>query len=309
MPYPRESYFKPDACKKAWSLTPQSTRISLNGHSTRSMYDTLSFAIPIFYILFFAAIAFDIYLGFSILAKSGVSIGLITGSVIVDIILAIAPFLFATFISSLNHTATENRIFQSKLECMTKLKNESDVDFDQRRNQIINGKLSKYKKNKRLGKIIKYLTIAAIWVIAGWKIYTYYSVLPPGFSIWGLANGKIVIIFSFLCAVCHIIGSEKAIAHFAFWSIKRKEFKQYNDLNNGAKPSKDQLPDPLPIDYEGSYKEVSSGNTKLILDEQGNPSIEYVHIIWDDEISQIIQRQGDDSAKRGVAIVCKENQL
>jgi hypothetical protein len=306
MPYSRQSYFNPSSrYLKAWALTPQGRQLGISGHKTRSMYDTLSFAIPVFYILFFAAIAFDIYLGFSILAKSGVSIGLITGSVILDIILAIAPFLFATFISSFNHTNTENKIFQSKLECMTKLKGESDKEYSTRKNQIINGKLAEYKKHKILGKIIRYITIAAIWIIAGWKIYTYYSVLPPGFSIWSLANGKIVIIFSFLCAVCHIIGSEKAVAHFAFWSIKGNEFKKHNELHNGEIPIKETLP----IDYEGIFKDASHKNTSIKVDKDGNASVEYIHVIWDDEISQLMQRQGDESAKRAVAIVCKENQI
>jgi len=306
MPYPRQSYFNPSSrYRKAWALTPQGRTLTQSGHKTRSMFDTVSFAIPVFYILFFAAIGFDIYLGFSILAKSGVSIGLITGSVILDIILAIAPFLFASFKSNFNHTNVENEIFKTKLECMTKFKEETDEKFKSRINQIKSGKLAELNKYKMLGKVIRYITILAISIIAGWKIYTYYSVLPPGFNIFDLANGKIVIIFSFLCAVCHIIGSEKAIAHFTFWTIKGREFKKYNELHNGQMPSKKVLP----IDFEGTYKETSHENTALKIDEHGNAFIEYIHIIWDDEITEIIQRQGDDSAKRGVAIVCKENQI
>lgn len=306
MPYSRQSYFNPSSrYKKAWALTPQSTSLTLCGHKTKSMYDTLSFAIPVFYILFFAAIGFDIYLGFSILAKSGVSIGLITGSVILDIILAIAPFLLATFIDTFNHSSIENQIFKTKLECMTKRLNETDDEFRTRVNQIKNGKLAGLKRNKSLGQIIKYITILAIWFIAGWKIYTYYSVLPPGFSIFSLANGKIVIIFSFLCAVCHIIGSEKAIAHFTFWTIKGSEFKKHNEFHNGKMPAKQVLP----IDFEGNYKATAHENTAIVVDDDGKASIEYIHVIWDDEISNLIQRQGDDDAKRGVAIVCKENQI
>jgi hypothetical protein len=188
---------------------------------------------------------------------------------------------------------------------MTKLKGESDHDFDVRTRHIKDGRLATLKRNKQLIKFVRYITIIAIWLIAGWKIYTYYSVLPPGFSIWSLANGKIVIIFSFLCAVCHIIGSEKAVAHFAFWSIKGGELKRYNEFHNGQKPTK-QI---LPLDFEGKYKEASHENTSLKINENGDAEIEYIHIIWDDEISELVQRQGDENAKRGVAIVCKENQI
>lgn len=306
MPYSRQSYFNPSSrYRKAWILTPQGRVLSLSGHKTQSMYDTVSFAIPIFYILFFAAIGFDIYLGFSILAKSGVSLGLIIGSVILDIILAITPFLFATFNSSFNHPNIENEIFKAKLECMTKLNGESDEEFESRAGQIKDGRLATLRKNKQKIKFVRFITITLIWLIAGWKIYTYYSVLPPGFNIWSLANGKIVIIFSFLCAICHIIGSEKAVAHFVFWCIKGGEFKRYNELNNGQKPIKETLP----LDYKGNYKEASHENTSIKIDENGEAKIEYIHIIWEDEISQLIQRQGDENAKRGVAIVCKANQI
>lgn len=306
MPYVRDSFFNPsDPYKKAWSLAPKGRVLNLSGHKTGAMYATLSSAIPIFYILMLSAIAFDVYLGYSILAKSGVNIGLITGSVILDLILAIAPFLLGSFILSFNHTNVDNQLFKTKLECMTKVKGESDDDFHTRITQLKSGVLKELKGAKTIGKLVNYLTIILIFAIAGWKIYTYYSVLPPGFSIFSVANGKIVLIFSFLCAVCHIIGSEKAFAHLSFWFINKKEFKAHNDLHNGKMPPLKSIPIP----YEGDYKPAKFENTELIIDENGNPTIEYVNLIWDDEIKYLIDQQGDDNAKRGVAITCKQAQI
>lgn len=306
MPYNRDSYFNPsDPYKKAWSLTPQGRMLKLSGHKTASMYASLSSAIPIFYILMLSAIAFDVYLGFSILAKSGVNLGLITGSVILDLLLAIAPFLLGTYILSFNHTNLENELFKTKLECMAKKWGESDDDFHTRITQIKAGRLSELNGSKTLGTIVRYLTVVLIFAIAGWKIYTYYSVLPPGFNMFSVANGKIVLIFSFLCAVCHIIGSEKAFAHMSFWMIKGKEFRSHNDLHHGKMPDVDTIP----IKYEGDYKPAKFKNTELKVDEAGKAVIEYIHVIWDDEIKSLIDKQGDENAKRGVAITCKQNQI
>lgn len=307
MPYSRDSYFNPsDAYKKAWTLTPQGRTLNISGHKTASMYASLSSAIPLFYILMIAAISFDIYLGYSILAKSGVNISLITGSVILDLLLAIAPFLLGTYILSFNHVNVENELFKTKLECMTKLKGESDDVFHSRRTKIKSGRLKELKGYKTIGNVVRYISILLIFVIAGWKIYTYYSVLPPGFNIFSVANGKIVLIFSFLCAICHIIGSEKAFAHLLFFFLKKKEFKEHNDENDGERPP---IEEPLPIRFEGDYKAAKFQNTELKVDENGNATIEYIHIIWDDEIKSIMDIQGDETAKRGVAIVCKQNQI
>jgi len=241
MPYSRNTYFNPSyRYRNAWSLTPQGRTLSVSGYNTSSMFDTLSSSIPIFYVLMFLAIAFDMYLGFSVLAKSGVNIMLIVGAILFDFFFAVAPVL-----------------------------------------------------------------AIAIFAIAGWKIYTYYSVLPPGFSIFSMVNGKIVIIFSFLCAVFHLIGSEKALAHFNFWLINKKEYNNYVRRTDVKKPEKSYLP----LDFVGDFKSGVSGNTEIVVNDQGIASIGYIHIIWDDEIKDLIGLQTDQNAMRAIAIKCKENQL
>ena len=159
------------------------------------------------------AIVFDIYLGFSVLAKSGVNIMLIVGAILFDFFFAVAPILLAPFSDVFRHTYIENVIFKSELELMSKKKGDLDETYKE---GVLNN-LKKYKFAKQKSKLISLLFAIAIFTIAGWKIFTYYSVIPPSISIFSMVNGKIVIIFSFLCAVFHLIGSEKALAHFNFW--------------------------------------------------------------------------------------------
>lgn len=302
MPYLRSSYFNPsDKYKNAWSLTPQGRSLSLDGFKTRSMYASLSSSIPVFYVLMFLAIAFDIYLGFSVLAKSGVNIMLIVGAILFDFFFAVLPVLLASVnIDSFKHAYVDNMIFKSELQCMTK-RREDDGKSHVGSIQL---ELDRYKRKKFLSKLTGLILASLIFAIAGWKIFTYYSVLPPGMNIFSMVNGKIVIIFSFLCAVFHLIGSEKAIAHFFFWMYK-SEYKNFLRRRQTERPEKEVLP----IDYEGKYKPASFGNTEVVVKEDGSAFIEYIHIIWDDEIKELISRQTDDSAKRGIAITCKESQL
>ncbi|MEX0997622.1 MAG: hypothetical protein WDZ45_11275 [Flavobacteriaceae bacterium] len=302
MPYSRDTYFKPSAkYKSAWSLAPQGRSISVSGYNTCSMYDTLSSAIPIFYVLMFLAIAFDIYLGFSVLAKSGVNIMLIVGAILFDFFFAVAPVLLSPFSKIFNHSFLENKIFKAELEMMSK----KIDDKESKHNDRIQIELSSYKSKKLLSRLFSLFFAACIFAIAAWKIFTYYSVLPPGFSIFSMVNGKIVIIFSFLCAVFHLIGSEKALAHFNFWLIHRKEYRNFIRKTDIIKPIKTIIP----LDYEGKYRSVSSGNTDVEVDEEGNAILKFIHVIWDDEIKDLIDQQTDENAKRAIAIKCKENQL
>lgn len=302
MPYSRSTYFKPSyRYKNAWSLTPQGRTLSVSGYTTSSMYDTLSSSIPIFYVLMFLAIAFDIYLGFSVLAKSGVNIMLIVGAILFDFFFAVAPVLLSPFSKIFNHAFIENKIFKSELEMMVKKKDDNDTHHKDR----IEIELKSYKTQRIFSKLISLFFASCIFLIAGWKIFTYYSVLPPGLSIFSMVNGKIVIIFSFLCAVFHLIGSEKALAHFNFWLIKNKEYKQYIKKTDIVRPEKMVIP----LDFEGNFKKASSGNTEVIVDDDGTASIAYIHIIWDDEIKELIEYQTDENSKRAIAVKCKENQL
>ncbi|MGJ8743595.1 hypothetical protein [Polaribacter sp.] len=302
MPYSRNTFFKPsDKYKNAWSLTPQGRSLSVSGYSTGSLYATLSSSIPIFYVLMFLAIAFDIYLGFSVLAKSGVNIMLIVGAILFDFFFAVAPVLLSPFSKIFNHTYINNKIFKGELEMMTKRKENNDAHHKDR----IYLELKSYRNKKIVSKLISLIFAVLIFAIAGWKIFTYYSVLPPGFSIFSMVNGKIVIIFSFLCAVFHLIGSEKALAHFNFWLIKNKEYNNYIRKTDIVKPEKTIIP----LDFEANFKIANSGNTELIINEKGEAELAFIHIIWDDEIKELIEHQTDQNAMRAIAIKSKENQL
>lgn len=306
MPFPTNVYFNPsDRYRQTWSLVPQVRTISISNQKTKSLYSSLSPAIPIFYVLMIFAIAFDIYLGFSILAKQGVSIGLIIGSVIFDIVLAIMPFLIESFlIKDWNHVKVENQIFQKELECQCKKNGEDDEKFENRKSRIKENQLKKYYSYKSKANFVRFILIILIFSIAFWKIYTFYKVLPPGINMLSLVNGKIVIIFSLLCAVFHIIGSEKAFAHFMFWSIKGAEMHNFQKTDDGRKPS----PTPIEIEYNGEFTEAKSGNTSIVK-RDNKVFLEFIYVIKDDEIDSLINSQTDMAAKMAVAIKCKENQI
>ena len=193
----------------------------------------------------------------------------------------------------------KNKIFKTNLKIIIKRKNNT------KHNDGLELELSTYKRQKIYAKIWSFIFMLCVFTIAGWKIYTYYSVLPPGFSIFSMVNGKIVIIFSFLCAVFHLIGSEKALAHFNFWLIHKKQYNSF--LRGDIEEPKNKT--RLPLDYDGVFKETSSGNTDIVVEEDGTASIEYINIIWDEEINDLIQHQTDQNAIRAIAIKCKENQL
>lgn len=302
MPYSRSSFFNPDPkYKSAWSQTPQNLKLSVSGYETSSMYSTLSSSIPIFYVLMLLAIAFDFYLGFSVLVKSGVNIMLIIGAIFFDFFFAVAPVLLAPFTDIFKHTYIENKIFKAELELMSEKKDDKGANHSDR----VLLELKRYKNKKLISKLISFIIALLIFTIAGWKIYTYYSVLPPSISIFSMVNGKIVIIFSFLCAVFHLIGSEKALAHFNFWRINKSQYNTYIRRKDVKEPEKQRLP----LEVIGDYKPAKSGNTEVIVDEDGTSYIEYIHIIWDDEIKNLIEKQTDENAKRGISIKCKENQL
>ena len=306
MPYPTNSYFNPsDKYRQTWSLVPQVRTVSALGQKTKSLYSALSPSIPLFYIFMLLAISFDIYLGFSILARSGVSVALIIGSVLADLLLAIAPFLVESFIvKDWNHVVIENRIFQKRLECQTMKKGETDKEFQLRKSNTINDVLNPSISSQSKSKFFRLILILLIFTIAGWKIYTYVKVLPPGLSIFSLVNGKIVIIFSLLCAIFHILGSEKAFAHFMFWLIKDGEFKNHQQTSNQQRPT----PEKTEIEFIGNYTDASSGNTSIV-NENGKVFLEYINIIRDNEVQSLIDSQTSDDARRGVAIKCKENQI
>ncbi len=311
MPYDREILFNPsDKFKNAWSLAPQNQVLELDGHKTNSMYADLSAAIPIFYLLTFLAISFDIYLGFSVLAKAGVNLPVVVISVIADIFLAIIVYLFALRSKNYNHNYLNNELFKLQLERKTRKKNESIDDYRHRKSSITS-QINVLKKKIKWVKFLKWFFSVVIFAIAGWKIYTYMGTLPPSLSIFSVVKGKIVIILALLTASFHVLATEKSAASLWFNHIKNKEIKKHleetsiNDSEIARHDAKHQ-----PIDFVGKFRPSQSGNTKLIVDETGeNASLEYIYLIWDDEIKYLMDNQSDEEAKKSVVIACKQTQL
>ncbi len=293
--------------RMAWTFVPQNQRIEVSGHKTSSMYGEPSSLIPLFYLLTILAISFDIYLGFSVLLKSGVDVYLVFASVLFDIILAVMVYLTANLFKSntLNETYLDNLIFKTKLERITRKIDESEDEYNERK-AVLSNSLKSYKASKTKLKIFKYLIAILIILIAYWKIYTYMSVLPPGMNIFTLVKGKVVIIFAILTALFHIMATEKSLASFWFGKLLKKEINKHIEENA---ESDNKEPKALKIDFIGKYRPAKFGNTSLEVDENGRATIYYYNIIWDDEIKFIMEQQGDENAKRGFAIKCKENQL
>jgi hypothetical protein len=308
MPFPSNLFFKPsDQFLQTWSLVPQVRTLRLSNQKTKALYSSLSPAIPIFYVLMICAIGFDIYLGFSILAKQGVSIGLIVGSVILDLFFAIMPFLVECYIvKDWNHVKVENQIFQTELETMCRRRGEKDEDFDSRKMFLKGegGELKKLRAYKRNGSILRIIMVMLIFAIAFWKIWTFSSVLPPSLNLFSLVNGKIVVIFSILCALFHVIGSEKAFAHLMFWFRKTSELRDFMRTYDKRKPNF-QI---KPIEFEGEFINAEAGNTVLAVENE-NVLLKFIHLIRDDEISSLINQQTDEAAKRAIAIACKQVQI
>ncbi len=306
MPFPSTIYFNPSPeFKQTWSLVPQVRTIAIGNQKTKPLYSSLSPAIPIFYILCLLAISFDIYIAVTVLAKQGVNIAYIIIAVILDLFLAVSPFLLELYAAKhLNHINLDNQIFLCNLKCQTKKKEETDDQFDTRKQGIVGGVLKQYLANKKWNRFCRFIIAISIFSIAFWKIYTFKGALPPGFSIFSIVKGKIVIAFSILCATFHLIGSEKAFAHFMFW-VRKSEIKQHINLNpNPHRPN----PTPVEIEYVGNYKNHSYGNTSVV-NEDNKVYLKYIHVIRDEEIQDLINAQIDDNAKRGIAIKCKELQI
>ncbi len=306
MSFQNQQFYNPsDALKELWTLVPQVTTLEVDNLKTKALFSTISSTIPIFYVLMILAISFDIYLGFFILSKQGVSMGIVVGSVIADLFLGVFPFLIeGIFFKNLNHTRIENSIFRRKLEARCKLKEETTEAFKARSAKIKNGILKKLKRNRLKSKVYRFLIAITIFAIAFWKIYTFLSVLPPSISIWAVVKGKIIIIFSLLTALFHLIGTEKAVAHIFYFFTSKADQDRFTDINTGEIPEASQIE----IEYEGKFNEAKKGNTAII--KKGEiPYLEFIHIIRDGEIQALINAQTDPVARRVVAIKCKENQL
>lgn len=306
MAFANHQYYNPsDALKELWTLVPQVTTLEVDNLKTRGLFSAVSSTVPVFYLLMIMAISFDIYLGFFILSKQGVSMGIVVGSVIADLFLGVLPFLIeGIFFKNLNHTRVENSIFRRELEARCKMKGETQEAFNARSARIKNGLLKKLRRDALKSKVYRFVIILIIFAIAFWKIYTFMSVLPPSISIWMVVKGKIIIIFSLLTALFHIIGTEKAVAHLFYYFTKKSDQNEFINTDTGVVPA----PLQVEIEYEGKFNEARKGNTAIVKNGE-TPYLEFLNFIGDGEIQALINSQTDPVAKRVVAIKCKENQL
>jgi len=306
MSFQNSQFYNPsDDLKELWTLVPQVTTLEVDNLKTKALFSTVSSTIPIFYLLMILAISFDIYLGFFILSKQGVSMGIVVGSVIADLFLGVLPFLIeGIFFKNLNHTRIENSILRRELEARSKLKEETKETFHARSARIRNGILKKLRGDRLKSKIYRIIIAVIIFAIAFWKIYTFLSVLPPSISIWAVVKGKIIIIISLLTALFHLIGTEKAVAHIFYFFTRKTDQNKFINLNTGEIPDASQIE----IEYDGKFNEARKGNTAIVKKGE-TPYLEFIHIIRDGEIQALINSQTDTAAKRVVAIKCKENQM
>lgn len=122
---------------------------------------------------------------------------------------------------------------------------------------------------------------------------------------FSLTNGKVVVIFALLCAFFHIIGTEKAFAHFMFWIRKNRELNDFMVTYIEGRVPNSTI---VQIEYNGTFVESKAGNTAVV--RRGEDIfLEYTHIIRDEEIQSLVNAQTDLSAQWAIAIKCKTNQL
>ena len=304
MPYDRNTYFNPSTKYRIdWSLVPQILTLDVDNHKTRSYHSGLSSILPIYVVFTLVAIGLDFFLGFKFLANQGVSLVSIILVIFFDWFLAVLPYIIEQNFPKLNHSRCENTIFLNELQCTTKKIGETEEQYSHRKAKLEH-ELKDLNWSVTKIKIIKFGVYGIILVLAYWKIYSFKSVLPPSISLFSIMNGKIVIMAALLCAVLHIIASEKSLAYLKFISYKGSELANYRKTNNNTRPT----PERIEIEYAGKFNNAKSGNSAIVIDND-KIYLERIHIIWDDEIVTLVNAQTDLDAKKAVAIKCKENQI
>ena len=304
MPYDRNTYFNPSTKYRIdWSLVPQILTLDVDNHKTRSYHSGLSSILPIYVIFTFIAIGLDFFLGFKFLANQGVSLVSIMLVIFFDWFLAVLPYVIEQNAPKLNHSRCENAIFLKELQCKTRKIGETDDQYNHRKAQLEH-ELKDLNSSLTRIKILKFVFYTIILGLAIWKIYSFKSVLPPSMSLFSIMNGKIVVMAALLCAILHMIASEKSLAYLKFISNKGSELANYRRTNNNTRPT----PERIEIEYIGKFNNAKSGNSAIVI-ENDKTFLERIHIIWDDEIVSLINAQTDLDAKKAVAIKCKENQI
>lgn len=311
MPFNRNLNFKPSKeFYNRWAAAPKDLSIGIDNLEAPVLFQDLSSKIWLYYLFFFCAITLDLYVGFSILSKSGVSVFFLLVFIVGDLIAAILPGILN---SNFSNSKMKNVLMEKLLKTKIREWAESDTEFNEKRSRLRTTEIKPTKNRLKAIKLIHITMIAIIIGIALWKIYSFYKVVPPSMSIFAMARGKMIIVASILCAVFHILGSEKAASHFLFF-IRKREIKDY--LNDETDVQAGEL--SKVINYQAKYVACSSSNARIEVPEVDNPidansenrpRIIYKEMIWDDEIKGLMQNQINEDAKRGILLAAKEIQL
>ncbi|MGB1294759.1 MAG: hypothetical protein ACPG6V_04705 [Flavobacteriales bacterium] len=307
MPYDRNTQLKPSSkMLNLWLELPKTLKLEIEELKTSARFTEIHPIIYLFIFLTSMAIFFDFYLGLTVLTKAGISISFVVLVVLADIFLAVVG-IFPFF----NSSNIKHQIFKNKIEIRTRkkilkengLEEELDKEFESKRFPL-EAENRGLKKKLIQKKIAKTLVISLIFGVAFWKIYQYYSILPQGLNIWAIPKGKMVIIMALLTAIFHALATETTLQYFRFISRRNKDLKlRLEEIRNNQNIHLE--PNHLGVPYVGhytAYKCKKTDSTELIINENGQAQINYVNIIWDDEILELINHQQDQNAKNGIML-------
>lgn len=311
MPFDRNLNFKPkEKYYNRWAAAPKDLSIGIDNFKAPVLFQDLSSKVWLYYVFFISAISLDLYVGFSILSKSGVSMFFLMVFIIGDLIAAILPGILN---SNWTFSKMKNVLLEKLLKTKIREWGENEDKFNQKCSNLRSNEIASTRKRISAIKVIHLLMILVIIGIAIWKIYSFYKVVPPSMSIFAMARGKMIIVASTLCAVFHILGSEKTASHFLFF-MQKGEYKTFLKGETNEKASEKSKV----INYQAKYVSCASINARIEVPESSEqidansekrPIIYYKEIIWDDEIKGLMQNQINEDAKRGILLAAKEIQL
>lgn len=291
--------------KEFWKLVLKRVHVEFANHKAPAIYGEVSAIIPLLYILTIAAISGDIYLAVNILMKAGVKPAFVFIQIGADIVLAILPFLLLKLgLKFLDKVANKNLKLFYELDSQLKRKDESAIQYQNRKKANDKALLPPVESNLFWSNLVSWLTNAAIFGVAYWKIHTYASTIP--YNIINTANGKMVITLSILVALFHIIATENTLVHSLYWFHKKKAIDRYNQVMNiNDEPNIDDTE----IKYVGNYTTAKSGYTEIVKEDQDKIVLKYAYIIRDEDINNLLARNTDKDAKMGIIAACKQIQL
>lgn len=314
MPYHRNTQLKPSSkMLNLWLKLPKTIKLEIEELKTSARYTDVHSIIYLFILLTTLAIVFDFYIGLTVLTKSGISFFQVIVFVVFDIFFAIVG-VFPYF----NQGELKRDVFKCKIEMRTKKKTLTDTGLvedtnekHQKKKEQLYQNISKIKSELFLKGSLKLIIHLGIFGIAFWKIYQYYTILPEGLNIWSIPKGKMVIIMSLLTAVFHVMATESTLQYFRFILRLKKVIKEHVH-NIKYNKEEETGSNNLKVPYVGHYNEYKckrTDSTELIINENGQAQINYVNIIWDDEIMELINHQQDQNAKNGIMLTYLNTQF